>query len=99
VSSFRRMGGPCRHRHCADSSRGRYPPVQYFPREDVDMSLLEPSDHQTYCPYKGDCSYSASQMATRNGERCLELRDALPAVSSIAGYLAFYQDRVDFFRG
>src|SRR5580698_6201349 len=29
-----------------------YPAVQYIPRDDVDMSLLERSDHTTYCPYK-----------------------------------------------
>src|SRR6476661_4432573 len=34
-----------------------YPPVQYIPRKDVDMSLLERTDHATYCPYKGDASY------------------------------------------
>src|SRR3977135_3677619 len=32
-----------------------YPPVEYIPREDVDFSKLEPSDHETCCPYKGDC--------------------------------------------
>jgi len=25
-----------------------YPPVQYIPRADVDMSLLQRSDHKTY---------------------------------------------------
>ena len=34
-----------------------YPPVQYIPREDVDFTQLERTDHATYCPYKGDCSY------------------------------------------
>ena len=34
-----------------------YPPVQYIPRSDVDMSLLARTDHGTYCPYKGDASY------------------------------------------
>ena len=34
-----------------------YPAVQYIPRKDVDMALLERTDHTTYCPYKGDCSY------------------------------------------
>lgn len=34
-----------------------YPPVQYIPRNDVDMSLLARTDHGTYCPYKGDASY------------------------------------------
>jgi uncharacterized protein (DUF427 family) len=75
-----------------------YPPVQYVPREDVDMSLLEPSDHQTYCPYKGDCSY----FSIANGDERLvnavwSYEMPFPAVSSISGYLAFYRDRVDFF--
>ncbi len=34
-----------------------YPPVLYIPRKDADMSLLRRSDHVTYCPYKGECSY------------------------------------------
>jgi uncharacterized protein (DUF427 family) len=75
-----------------------YPPVQYIPREDVDMQLLEPSDHQTYCPYKGDCSY----FSIANGDERLvnavwSYAMPFPAVSSISSYLAFYRDRVDFF--
>src|SRR3981081_258875 len=35
-----------------------YPAVQYIPRKDVDMSLLQRTDHATYCPYKGDCACS-----------------------------------------
>ena len=31
--------------------------MQYVPRKDVDMTLLERTDHVTYCPYKGDCAY------------------------------------------
>src|SRR5271154_3352406 len=34
-----------------------YPPVLYIPRNDADMSLLQRTEHSTYCPYKGDCSY------------------------------------------
>src|SRR5260370_21678472 len=34
-----------------------YPPVYYLPRNDADMSLLVRTEHYTYCPYKGDCSY------------------------------------------
>ena len=34
-----------------------YPAVEYIPRKDVDFSQLERTDHATYCPYKGDCSY------------------------------------------
>ena len=75
-----------------------YPPVQYFPREDVDMGLLEPSEHRTYCPYKGDSSY----FSIENGDETLinavwSYEMPFPAVSSIRDYLAFYQDRFDSF--
>ncbi|WP_245308075.1 DUF427 domain-containing protein [Rhizobium etli] len=33
--------------------KASYSPVRYIPRADVDMSLLECTEHQTYCPYKG----------------------------------------------
>src|SRR5690554_3803458 len=47
----------------ADSRRAlvlretRLPPVYYLPREDVVMDFLVPSDHHTYCPFKGTASY------------------------------------------
>src|SRR4051812_2353688 len=34
-----------------------YPPVQYIPFKDIRMNLLKRTDHKTYCPYKGECSY------------------------------------------
>src|SRR3546814_15066918 len=34
-----------------------YPGVLYLPRKDVNTSLLQRPDHQTSCPYQGDCSY------------------------------------------
>jgi uncharacterized protein (DUF427 family) len=33
-----------------------YAPVEYVPRQDVDMSALERTAHATFCPYKGDCA-------------------------------------------
>jgi uncharacterized protein (DUF427 family) len=75
-----------------------YPPVQYIPREDVDMALLEPSTHQTYCPYKGDCSYfNIATGDVRLENAVWSYETPFPAVSSIGGHLAFYPDRVDFF--
>jgi uncharacterized protein (DUF427 family) len=73
-----------------------YPAVQYIPREDADMSLLQPTDHSTYCPYKGDCSYFS---IAAGGERGLNAvwsyAKPFEAVSAIEGYLAFYPERVD----
>src|SRR5438552_13438517 len=34
-----------------------YPAVQHIPREDVDFSQLERTDHATHSPYKSDCNY------------------------------------------
>src|SRR3981189_1808935 len=44
-------------RHALTLREASYPPVQYVPRKDVDMALLERTDYITYCPYKGDCAY------------------------------------------
>ena len=32
-------------------------PVYYIPPEDVRTDLLEPTDKQSHCPYKGEASY------------------------------------------
>jgi uncharacterized protein (DUF427 family) len=73
-----------------------YPPVQYIPRKDVDMTLLARTDHATYCPYKGDCAYYS---IPAGGERLVNAvwtyEAAYPAVAAIEDHLAFYPDRVD----
>jgi uncharacterized protein (DUF427 family) len=72
-----------------------YPAVNYIPREDVDMSLLERTDHSTYCPYKGECSYFSIPIGgeqARNAVWSYEVPYA--AVAEIKNRLAFYPDRV-----
>lgn len=73
-----------------------YPPVQYIPRKDVDMALLERTGHATYCPYKGECSYySIPAGGGRSANAVWSYEEPHPAVAGIAGHLAFYPDRVD----
>ncbi len=73
-----------------------YPPVQYIPRGDVDMSLLQRTDHATYCPYKGDCSYFSIAAAGERGTNAVWTYEApFEAVAAIKDHLAFYPDRVD----
>ena len=73
-----------------------YAPVQYVPREDVDMSALERSPHATYCPYKGDCAYyNISGGGARTINAVWTCEAPYPAVAEIRGYLAFYPERVD----
>lgn len=73
-----------------------YPPVQYVPRADVDMTRLERGPHHTYCPYKGDCAYFSIPEAGARGEAAVWTYEApFEAVAAIGDYLAFYPDRVE----
>jgi uncharacterized protein (DUF427 family) len=73
-----------------------YPAVQYVPRRDVDMALLDRTDHATYCPYKGDCSYFSIPLGGERSTNAVWTYEApYPAVMLIKDYLAFYPDRVD----
>jgi len=73
-----------------------YPAVQYIPREDVDLSLLTPSAHVTHCPHKGDASYFSISIGPRVRENAAwSYETPFPAVKEIAGYIAFYPNRVD----
>jgi uncharacterized protein (DUF427 family) len=86
----------------ADSSRALtlheagYAPVHYFPPEDVNFALLEPTDHTSWCPYKGEADYfSAPAGGERSVNAAWRYREAFPVVAAIAGHVAFYRDRVD----
>jgi uncharacterized protein (DUF427 family) len=86
----------------ADSTRAvtlqeaSYPPVQYIPREDTQMASLQATQHKTHCPYKGDASYFSVKAGDKSAENAVwSYVEPYPAVSEIAGHLAFYPDRMD----
>src|SRR5262245_36954606 len=73
-----------------------YPPVMYIPREDVDVTILERTDHKTRCPYKGEASYYSIRTDGRNAQNAVwSYEQPLEAVTAIAGHMAFYPNRVD----
>ena len=73
-----------------------YAPVHYIPVKDVDMTLLKRTDHQTYCPYKGDCSYYSIPLGGERSVNAVWTYEApYAAVAGIKGHLAFYPERVD----
>jgi uncharacterized protein (DUF427 family) len=73
-----------------------YPAVQYIPRKDVDMALLERMEHRTYCPYKGDCTYYSIPIGGERSANAVWTYEApFTAVALIKDHLAFYPDRVD----
>jgi uncharacterized protein (DUF427 family) len=73
-----------------------YPPVQYIPRQDVDMAALTRSETTTYCPYKGEAAYfSIPAGGERSTDAIWTYEAPYDAVAGIKGHLAFYPDRVD----
>jgi uncharacterized protein (DUF427 family) len=73
-----------------------YKPVQYIPIADVDESLLERTEHTSYCPFKGDATYFSIPAGGERSENAVwEYLDPSPAVAEIKDRVAFYPDRVD----
>ncbi len=72
------------------------PPVQYIPREDVRMDLLDPTEHRTHCPYKGEAShFTVSGGGLVRDNAAWSYEQPYPKVGDIAGYVAFYPNKVD----
>ena len=67
--------------------------VFYFPRGDVDLSKLVATDDHSRCPYKGEASYW--RLASGSDPVAWSYEEPYPQVAQIAGYIAFYQGRVD----
>ena len=73
-----------------------YPAVQYIPRKDVDFTVLERTDHGTYCPYKGDASYYSVLPAAADGVNAVwTYEQPYDEMLAIKDLLAFYPDKVD----
>lgn len=73
-----------------------YALVHYVPRDNADMSLLERTDNETYCPYKGEATYFSIRDGEGRRVNAVWTYEApQDAVAQIKDYLAFYPDRVD----
>ncbi len=91
-----------RGRTLADTTRAlilrenMLPRVVYVPREDVNLSLLRRSTKETYCPYKGTASYFEPDVGGDSGDPIAwTYEQPFAAVSTIAGHIAFYADKMD----
>ena len=74
----------------------RHVPVYYFPRDDVAMEALTPTDHSTYCPFKGHASYLTVASGDRRAENAVwSYEDPYVEVAGLKDYVAFYWDRMD----
>lgn len=86
----------------ADTRRGfrvletGHPPTYYFPPEDVRRELLMPSQHHSFCEFKGMARYWSLELAGRRSENAAwSYPEPTPDYVQIQDYLAFYPSRVD----
>jgi len=68
-----------------------FAPRWYVHREDVDASALTPVNTQTFCPYKGVCSYYDIAGAHR---AAWSYRDAYSEVARVSDLISFEPDKV-----
>ncbi len=71
-------------------------PRFYFPEADLRADLLEPTDHSTHCPFKGDASY----WTVRAGESVAEnaiwtYREPIAGAEWLRGLVSVYWEAMD----
>lgn len=86
----------------ADTSRAlrlletSHPPVYYIPPADIQMQYLERTTGRSMCEWKGLAwYYSVTVGDARELSAAWFYPQPTPAFASIAGYLAFYAQRMD----
>jgi uncharacterized protein (DUF427 family) len=72
---------------------GDYPPVIYFPREDIAMAFLEPGTRVSHCPHKGDATHYSIVTESRNlPDAAWSYETPKEDMGRIAGHIAFYSN-------
>ncbi|TCS67027.1 uncharacterized protein (DUF427 family) [Primorskyibacter sedentarius] len=70
---------------------GDYPPVIYFPRSDLAMAFLEPTDHKTTSPHMGEASYFSIVTKSQTLENAVwSYENPKEGVEEIRDHLGFY---------
>jgi uncharacterized protein (DUF427 family) len=69
-----------------------FAPRWYVPRDDVEQATLTPVWFQTFCPYKGVCSYYDIGDVRHAAWSYLE---AWPEVGAVAGFISFEPDQLE----
>ncbi len=75
----------------------KHDPVVYFPREDVRLEVLARTEHQTFCPFKGEACYWTIRVGNRVEENAAwSYEDPFDEVAGLKGYVAFDRTRVEW---
>ena len=73
-----------------------HPPVYYLPMQDINSILLKPASRRTWCEWKGQAKYFdvvVGNQISRNAAWFYP--DPTPEYVEIAGYVAFYADKME----
>ncbi|HEX6231873.1 MAG TPA: DUF427 domain-containing protein [Jiangellaceae bacterium] len=71
-------------------------PQLYVPRDDVRAELLEPAEHTTQCPFKGDAAYWSLRVGDRTAENAVwEYHQPTEEAHWLRGYLRVEFDAMD----
>lgn len=89
-----RRAGDRRHEASAGALQSGFAPRWYVAREDIDEAALELVDLQTFCPYKGICSYYDIGGRQRAAWSYLS---AWPEVGRVANLVSFEPDKIDVY--
>jgi len=72
-----------------------YPPRYYFPKADIRMNLLEPTEWETHCPFKGDARYwtvNAGGHVIENGAWAYD--EPFDETAALTGFISFYAEKM-----
>ena len=73
-----------------------YPRVLYVPMADVDQSLIQKTEHTSYCPYKGEASYYSIPIGGAKSRNAMwTYENPRPPVAVLQHYVAFDPRKVD----
>jgi uncharacterized protein (DUF427 family) len=74
-------------------------PVRYYlPKTHVRMELLEHTDTESHCPYKGQAEWWSVRVGDElHEDLAWSYRTPLPESQKVAGLIAFYNEKVDIY--
>jgi uncharacterized protein (DUF427 family) len=73
-----------------------YLPVYYFPKQDVRMEYLIPTDHREHCRLKGDVAYWTVKVGENFAENAAwTFSHPLPDAPNLKDYISFDWDQMD----
>jgi uncharacterized protein (DUF427 family) len=71
-------------------------PQLYVPTDDIRADLLRPTEHHTFCPFKGTASYWTVAVADQVAENAIwAYPEPNPESQWLRGYAGFYWDAMD----